>query len=107
MRATFVALAAFGFIDIDALAREAGLSKRSLQRRLHDADVSFSQLVRLARIHEACRLLTGTDASVTTIGFCAGFSDSAHFARDFRASVGMTPSAYRTAHQAGAVAHAL
>lgn len=80
---------------VGELARETGFSARSLQRRLGDAELSFSRLVRLVRIHEACRLLKGSDAPVTAIGFCAGFSDSAHFSRDFRASMGMTPSDYR------------
>ncbi len=80
---------------IDRLAALAGVSKRSFQRRLHDAGLSFSHLVRLVRVHEACRLLRQPDISITTIGYCAGFSDSAHFSRDFRASVGMAPSQYR------------
>ncbi len=80
---------------VQDLAREAGLSGRTLQRRLHKAALSFSQLVRLVRIHEACRLLKIPEVPITAIGFCAGFSDSAHFSRDFRASMGMTPSDYR------------
>ena len=80
---------------ISDLAREAGYSTRSLQRILGDAELSYSHLVRLVRIHEACRLLKESDAPITTVGFCAGFSDSAHFSRDFRASTGMTPSDYR------------
>ncbi|MDH3944959.1 MAG: helix-turn-helix transcriptional regulator [Anaerolineae bacterium] len=84
---------------VGELAREAGLSTRSLQRRLRDAEFSFSQLVRLVRIHEACRLLTDSDIPLTMIGFCAGFSDSAHFSRDFRASMGMTPTDYRVVCQ--------
>jgi len=80
---------------IDELARESGMSKRSLQRRLQDVEISFSELVRLVRLREACRLLKDTDAPITTIGFCSGFSDSAQFSRDFRASTGMTPSDYR------------
>lgn len=40
---------------VGELAREAGLSTRSLQRRLGEAELSFSRLVRLIRIHEACR----------------------------------------------------
>ena len=81
---------------VGELAREAGLSKRSLQRKLHDANLSFSSIVRLVRIHEACRLLKDSKAPITAIGFCTGFSDSAHFSRDFRASMGMTPSDYRS-----------
>ncbi|MCK5919739.1 MAG: helix-turn-helix transcriptional regulator [Methylococcales bacterium] len=81
---------------VGELAREAGLSTRSLQRKLGDADLDFSHLVRLVRIHEACRLLRAGDAPITSIGFCTGFSDSAHFSRDFRASMNMTPSDYRS-----------
>ena len=80
---------------VGELARETGFSTRSLQRILGGADLSFSRLVRLVRIHEACRLLKDSDAPITAVGFCAGFSDSAHFSRDFRASLGMTPSDYR------------
>jgi len=81
--------------NIGDLARELGLSARSLQRRLKGAGICFSRLVRLVRIHEACHQLRSSDTPLTVIGFCAGFSDSAHFSRDFRASVGLTPSEYR------------
>lgn len=77
------------------LARETGMSPRSMQRRLGQGGLSFSKLVRAVRVHEACRLLKDSDASLTMIGFCAGFSDSAQFSRDFRASTGMKPSDYR------------
>jgi len=77
------------------LALSVGLSTRSLQRNLNEINLSFSSLVRLARIHEACHLLKDNDTPITAVAFCAGFSDSAHFSRDFRASMGMTPSQYR------------
>lgn len=77
------------------LARAMGLSTRTLQRRLGEAELSFSRLMRLVRIFEACRLLKLGDTPLTVIGFCTGFSDSAHFSRDFRASVGLTPSEFR------------
>ena len=80
---------------VEDLAHEAGMSKRSLQRKLKDSGLSFSQLVRLVRVHESCRLLAQDVTPITAIGFCTGFSDSAHFSRDFRASMGMTPTDYR------------
>ncbi|WP_419905042.1 helix-turn-helix transcriptional regulator [Kiloniella sp.] len=80
---------------VEDLAHDAGLSKRSLQRKLKEIDLSFSHLVRMVRINEACRLLKEGKGEITTIGFCCGFSDSAHFSRDFRASMGMTPTYYR------------
>ena len=77
------------------LAQELGLSVRSLQRKLRKDDFSFSLLVQLVRIHEACRLLKDSDTPITLISFYTGFCDSAHFAREFRACTGMTPSRYR------------
>lgn len=80
------------------LARAAALSTRSLQRLLAHADLSFSTLVRRLRITAACQMLEAGEMPVTTIAFCAGFADSAHFSRDFRASMGMSPTQYRAAH---------
>lgn len=80
---------------VGELAQELGLSVRSLQRKLRKNDFSFSLLVQLVRIHEACRLLKNSDTPITLISFYTGFCDSAHFAREFRACTGMTPSRYR------------
>ena len=80
---------------VSQLARENGMSTRSMQRCLGQGGLSFSKLVRAVRVHEACRLLKDSDAPITMIGFCAGFSDSAQFSRDFRASTGMKPTDYR------------
>jgi AraC-like DNA-binding protein len=84
---------------VGELAQETGQSKRSLQRKLGEAGLNFSSLIRNVRIHEACSLLAEGDAPVTSIAFCTGFSDSAHFSRDFRASMGMTPTDYRVGVQ--------
>ena len=81
---------------VSELAEEAAMSTRSLQRLLKDAGLNFSLLVRLLRINEGCRLLRESDFSITAIGFCAGYSDSAHFSREFRAGMGMSPSDYRS-----------
>jgi AraC-like DNA-binding protein len=81
-------------------ARSVGMSARTLQRRLQDADLSFSRVTRLIRIQEASELLAKSDLPVTVIGFCAGFSDSAHFSRDFNLSTGMSPTAFRKLAQA-------
>jgi AraC-like DNA-binding protein len=82
---------------VGELAGELGMSERSFQRRLSEAELTFSNLVRGLRIQEACRLFQEADTSLALIGFCAGFSDSAHFSRDFRAGTGSTPTAFREA----------
>jgi transcriptional regulator GlxA family with amidase domain len=86
---------------VNEIAKALSMSSRSLQRLLSKMGLTFSQLVRLLRIHESCRLLGETDIPVTMVGFCTGFSDGAHFSRDFRMSMGMSPSEYRMAFQGG------
>ncbi len=86
---------------VGELASQTGMSKRSLQRKLDRAGLCFTLIIRLVRLHEACRLLEAQDGSITEIGFCSGFSDSAHFSRDFRASMGMTPREYRNCLRSG------
>ena len=92
----FLGDAARGWNVSDA-ARSLGLSARSLQRRLREESTSFSEVVRAVRVSEACRLLETSMHSATEIGYLCGFSDAAHFSRDFRASVGASPSDFRNA----------
>ena len=80
---------------VSELARQAAMSTRGLQRTLAQAQLTFSSLVRMMRVHEATRLLKEDDVPLTAIAFCAGFSDSAHFSRDFRASTGLAPREFR------------
>ncbi len=82
---------------VSEIAADLNLSQRSLQRRLTETGVTFSALIRLLRIAAASELLKETDMSINAVGFCTGFSDNSHFARDFRGSMGMTPTEYQTA----------
>ena len=82
---------------IDEVAAALETSGRTLQRRLQQAGSRFSDILRLVRVREACRLLCGTTLSVGEIGFWCGFTDNAHFSRDFRRLMAMPPSVYREA----------
>ncbi|MBU2485772.1 MAG: AraC family transcriptional regulator [Alphaproteobacteria bacterium] len=78
------------------LAAEAGASPRTLQRRLARKSASFSRLVSEARLEVAASFLCdGKGPGLAEIGFLAGFSDQAHFARAFNRAVGTTPGAFR------------
>ncbi|MBE7638212.1 helix-turn-helix domain-containing protein [Sneathiella sp. P13V-1] len=79
------------------LAALMNISNRSLQRRLTENNLSFSTIVRAARINMACQFLESPMMDITAVGYCTGFTDSAHFSRDFKASMGMTPSEFRKA----------
>ncbi len=80
---------------IDELASVLRFSRRTLQRQLHLSEVSFSLILRAVRLREASLQLSNTHVSITNIAHSCGFSDSAHFSRDFRKSVGTSPITYR------------
>jgi AraC-like DNA-binding protein len=77
------------------IARAAGLSLRTFQRRLAEIDWTLGDIVASARVHLATRLLATTDTSLALVGLLAGYSDQPHFQRAFRAAVGPTPAEYR------------
>jgi AraC-like DNA-binding protein len=76
----------------------AGLSVRTLQRRLTEQGFSLSRLVAEARLQVAAgHLVEKSGPSLAEIGFLAGYSDQAHFTRAFAQGVGTSPRRYREA----------
>jgi AraC-like DNA-binding protein len=80
-------------------AKELGVSGRSLQRRLQDANTTFTNELNAARVRKAQRLLAGSDIKVTGIALEVGCASSQHFSQLFRKLTGETPSAWRTTHR--------
>ncbi len=86
-----------GLPSVVELAATLNMSPRTLHRYLEREGVSFRELA--GRIqHELARerLCLGT-MSVTDVAYSLGFTDSANFARAFRAREGCSPGAYREA----------
>jgi AraC-like DNA-binding protein len=85
-----------GITRVDQLAGEAGVSVRRLQRLFaHYVGVGPKWVIRRHRIHEAAgRAAQG--AAVDWAEFAAelGYSDQAHFTRDFTGTVGLPPVRY-------------
>ncbi len=81
---------------VDALAREAASSPRTLQRRLADQGLSFTQLLSKARLAGAARLLAADSMPTAQVGYVCGFADQAHFTRQFKQHTAMTPGLYRS-----------
>lgn len=85
---------------LQRLAREAGLSPYHFLRVFQRATgVTPHQFILRTRLREAAARLAGDDARVIEIALEAGFSDLSTFNRGFRAEFGMSPRAYRQAHQ--------
>ena len=74
----------------------AHLTASQLQRVFkRSTRMSISQYVTQLRIGRACQLLVQTDRPLAHIAVECGFSDAAHFSRQFRAARGMPPSRFR------------
>jgi AraC-like DNA-binding protein len=82
-------------ISIEELATSLGTSPRTLQRRLTEEGTRFVDVIGAYRAEQAARLLAYTQESLAHIGFAAGYSDQAHFSRDFLRRVGLRPQQYR------------
>ena len=90
---------------IEFAAEMASTSVRTLQRRLKESDLSYSDLIGEIRFDAAARLLRETDATALEIALEVGYEDPSHFSRAFKRTAGISPRAYRRQqrpHQAGA-----
>jgi AraC-like DNA-binding protein len=76
----------------------AHLTPSQLQRMFRRSTrMTISQYIGQLRIGQACQLLAQTDYPMARIAAECGFSDAAHFARQFKLARHMTPRAYRAA----------
>jgi AraC-like DNA-binding protein len=82
---------------VDELATQVNLGERALQRLFNDyVGVSPKWVIRRSRLHDAAaRLANAEDVNLTHLAAELGYSDQAHFTRDFKALVGRSPSDYR------------
>ncbi len=84
-----------GLIDVAFAAEMAGLSTRTLQRKLNLSGSSYSQIVQEARFELACSHLDEPGMKVIDVAMMAGYESPQHFTRAFRRFTGVTPSQYR------------
>lgn len=69
-------------------------STRSLQRRLHQSGTSFQTLLRSTRADSAATWVLKGELDLSAIAYATGFSDQAHFSRDFKLRFNMSPTEY-------------
>lgn len=81
---------------VPALARQLGLSERTLRRRCETAfGYGPRTLARILRFQRFLRLLrTSAEPRLADIAAASGFADQAHLTRDVRGLGGLTPGAF-------------
>ena len=81
--------------DLELLAHSLQLSARTLQRRLREAGLSFSELLDETRQQLVLHYLRDPALELAEIAFLVGFSEAGSLARAFRRWTGQSPGAYR------------
>lgn len=83
--------------EMAAVARELGLSERTLQRRIVEDGANFRQLLLEVRQELAQQYLTRSEIDVEEVAYLLGYEDSNSFYRAFRTWEGTTPAQLRSA----------
>jgi len=84
--------------DLLMVARELGMSDRTLQRRITDEGTTFRQLLNDTRQELVRQYLSDGAIEITEAAFLLGYEDPNSFYRAFRSWEGTTPAEWRAAH---------
>jgi AraC-like DNA-binding protein len=85
-------------LQVEQAAELAGISARTLQRRLSAEGLSYSALVDQVMFDIASELLLETDMKVIEVAREVGCDDPSHFSRAFRRLSGLAPRRFRQIH---------
>jgi AraC-like DNA-binding protein len=84
-----------GYPPIELVAESLGLARWTLQRRLSEHHVTFSECVDLVRSRLAVLYLSEPHLSISHVSDMLGYSEISAFSRAFRRWHGMAPEAWR------------
>ena len=87
--------ASVGMPGLDEVARQLGLSPRTLRRRLKALDTSYQRILNNVREELAVQYLRTTDMTVCQIADRLGYSDQSNFGRAFKGWTGRAPQNFR------------
>ncbi len=83
------------------VARELGMSERTLQRRITDEGGSFRGILIEARQELGRQLLADSSADIEEVACLLGYQDTSSFYRAFRGWEGVTPNRWRELNSNG------
>ncbi len=84
-----------GYPSIQLAAEMAQMSVRTLQRRLSDEGLTYSQLINCIRHEISIYLLQDLSLKIIDIAAELGYEDPAHFTRAFKQWTGIPPRSFR------------
>lgn len=85
-----------GYPPIELAAEISGTSVRTLQRRLKQFGLSYTDVVLQARLEMAKGLLQDPCVKIIDTALAVGYDDPSHFSRAFKRMAGVTPRQYRS-----------
>jgi AraC-like DNA-binding protein len=89
----------FEQLDVDDMARAAGLSRAHFSREFRAAFGESPHAYLLTRrMERAAALLRNTDRSVADVCFSVGLQSVGSFTSSFKRTYGVTPTAYRASY---------
>ncbi len=94
---TITSSLADGVPSLADVAKQLGMSARTLRRRLAERDTRFQSILDQVRCSLAQRLLRENRLTLGEIAFSTGFSDVTAFVRSYRRWTGTTPNQHRAA----------
>ncbi|HLK40553.1 MAG TPA: AraC family transcriptional regulator [Polyangiaceae bacterium] len=86
-----------GAVGLPAVAKNLGVSERTLQRRLKEEGTSLQELTESVRYELSLVMLKSVELSLGEIAQRLGYASQAAFSRAFRRWRGMSPAAHRRA----------
>ncbi|MDG1959135.1 MAG: AraC family transcriptional regulator ligand-binding domain-containing protein [Candidatus Binatia bacterium] len=88
-----------GAPDIAMVARQLGISQRSLQRGLEECGTSYREVVQQVRLELSRSYLRDSRYQISEIAFLLGYGQVSSFTRAFKAATGVSPRAWRVLSQ--------
>lgn len=87
-------------LSVEFIAKEIGVSRSHLQRRLKvSANMNPSEYIKRERMRHAALMLSTKDVAVSEVAYATGFSTLSHFSTCFKEHYGMSPTRYAALNQ--------
>ncbi|MFC5699256.1 AraC family transcriptional regulator [Pseudomonas sp. GCM10022186] len=99
VRKAIYLLMPMGRSTIEQIAQSLGMNVRTLQRRLEESQVTFSDLINEARRDLVLRYMENPRYSLSRIADLLGYSVPSSFTRWFSCQFGKSPATWRREHQ--------